>query len=50
MAEEHEDILAKIVSYDDLMRDVDAGNVQDIPLMTVALWLARHRDRLREVV
>jgi len=48
LAEEGEDIRVEIVSYADLMQGVDQGRYRDMPLVTCALWLARHRDRLRE--
>lgn len=44
---EGEDIRSRIVSYDALMQAVDDQVYQDMPLVTAALWLARHRDRLR---
>ena len=44
---EGEDIRSRIISFDDLMTDVDADRFRDMPLVTTALWLARHRDRLR---
>lgn len=45
---EGEDILTRILSYDDLMAGIDAQRFNDLPLVTTALWLARHRDRLRD--
>ncbi len=47
-AAEGEDIRTRIVGYDELMRGVDECRYRDMPLVTVALWLARHRRRLRE--
>lgn len=44
---EGEDITEQVVAFDDLMQGVDARLYQDMPLVTTALWLARHRDRLR---
>jgi nudix-type nucleoside diphosphatase (YffH/AdpP family) len=44
---ENEDIRTEVISYDDLMQRVDAGQFRDLPLVTISLWLARHRDRLR---
>jgi nudix-type nucleoside diphosphatase (YffH/AdpP family) len=44
---EGEDIVTRLMSFDDLMAAVDARQFADMPLVTVALWLARHRDRLR---
>ncbi|WP_293576616.1 NUDIX domain-containing protein [Phaeobacter sp.] len=47
LASEAEDIRSQIIGFDDLMAGVDAQIYQDLPLVTAALWLARHRDRLR---
>lgn len=47
VASEHEDIRRKVISFQELIQAVDAHAFQDMPLMTAALWLARHRDRLR---
>lgn len=44
---ENEDIRSQIIPYDDLMRGIDDHSYQDMPLVTAALWLSRHRDRLR---
>lgn len=44
---EHEDIRFRVMPFDALMVDVDAGRLRDLPILTTALWLARHRDRLR---
>lgn len=49
LAAEGEDIHSKIISYGALMQGVDDGVYRDMPLVTTALWLARHRDRLRGV-
>jgi nudix-type nucleoside diphosphatase (YffH/AdpP family) len=48
LAEEGEDIRSRLVTYDDLIEGVDADRWRDMPLVTTALWLARHRDRLRQ--
>lgn len=45
--EEGEDIRSRVLSFDDLMQGVDDQVFRDLPLVTAALWLARHRDRLR---
>lgn len=45
--DEGEDIRSRLVGYEDLMQSIDAGRYKDMPLVTTALWLARHRDRLR---
>ncbi len=44
---ENEDIRSKVISFRELMDGVDARTYQDMPLVTAALWLARHRERLR---
>jgi len=46
-ADEGEDIRAHLLSLDDLLALIDTGEVQGGPLILSALWLARHRDRLR---
>ncbi|MEP2530433.1 NUDIX domain-containing protein [Shimia sp.] len=45
--EEAEDIRSFIFSFDALMELVDEGRVVNAPLVLAALWLARHRERLR---
>ncbi len=45
--DEGEDIRSKVIGYDELMRGIDAEEYKDMPLITTALWLARHRERLR---
>jgi 8-oxo-dGTP pyrophosphatase MutT (NUDIX family) len=45
---EGEDIRSQVISFDALMEGIDRQTYQDMPLVTAALWLARHRDRLRE--
>lgn len=47
LAGEGEDIRSRILSYDELMKGVDGQVYQDMPLVAAALWLARHRGRLR---
>ncbi|MCB4454343.1 NUDIX domain-containing protein [Leisingera sp. McT4-56] len=47
VAGEGEDIRSRILSYDELMDGIDAQTYQDMPLVTAALWLSRHRERLR---
>lgn len=44
---EGEDIRSKVMSFHDFMDGVDGNTFVDMPLVTTALWLARHRDRLR---
>ena len=48
LADEGEDIRVDIISFSDLMQGVDQRRYRDMQLTTTALWLARHRDRLRE--
>lgn len=47
LASEGEDIQSQVISFDALMAGVDAQRFPDMPLVTMALWLSRHRDRLR---
>ncbi|SFM17513.1 NUDIX domain-containing protein [Shimia aestuarii] len=47
LEEEAEDIRSFIFSFNDLMRLVDEMQIVNAPLALAALWLARHRDRLR---
>lgn len=47
IAGEHEDLRSEILDYDRLMQGIDDQIYQDMPLVTAALWLSRHRDRLR---
>ncbi|WP_321170011.1 NUDIX domain-containing protein [Sedimentitalea xiamensis] len=42
-----EDIRSAVIAFDELMQRVDDRLCRDMPLVTTALWLARHRDRLR---
>nr|WP_319251285.1 NUDIX domain-containing protein [uncultured Celeribacter sp.] len=44
---EQEDIASTLVSFERLMEMCDAGMLDVGPLYLSALWLARHRDRLR---
>lgn len=47
LADENEDIRSQLFSFDELMDLLDSGEAQVGPLVVSALWLARHRDRLR---
>jgi hypothetical protein len=47
LAEEHEDIRAHLLPFDDLMALVDSGEVQTAPLLVTIYWLAANRERLR---
>lgn len=44
---EGEDIRSKILSFDAFMDLVDRHVFKDLPLLSLAHWLARHRERLR---
>lgn len=45
---EGEDIRSQILSFEELMDQIDGHKLKDLPLISASLWLARHRDRLRE--
>ena len=47
VADEAEDIRSYLFSFDALMEMVDAMQAVNAPLVLAALWLARHRERLR---
>ncbi|MBO9472224.1 NUDIX domain-containing protein [Shimia sp. R10_1] len=47
LAHEAEDIRSFLFSYEELMQMVDTMQLVNTPLVLAALWLARHRDRLR---
>lgn len=47
LACEGEDIRAHLLALDDLLALIETGEVQGGPLILAALWLARHRERLR---
>lgn len=44
---EGEDIRSRILPFAELMEKIDNQGFYDMPLFVTALWLARHRDRLR---
>lgn len=44
---EAEDIRGHLLSFDELMRLVQSGEIATAPLILTAFWLARERDRLR---
>lgn len=46
LAEEDEDIRALVMSLDAAMAAVEAGEINNAPLMLSLLWLARHHQRL----
>lgn len=45
---EGEDIRAHVIPFTRLMEMIDTGEVDNAPLVILALWLARQRDRLRQ--
>lgn len=47
LASEGEDIRSQILPFSTFIEMVDANAFKDLPLLTVAHWLARNRDRLR---
>ncbi|WP_170760229.1 NUDIX domain-containing protein [Ruegeria lacuscaerulensis] len=47
LATEGEDIRTQILPFSAFMEGVDNHKFKDLPLLSVANWLARHRDRLR---
>jgi ADP-ribose diphosphatase len=49
LAEEDEDICSRVLSFEKFMKAVDSNQFQDLPLLMLANWLARHRDRLRKM-
>ena len=44
---ENEDIRSRLMSFDALMTLCDDQQIANTPLVMIAYWLARHRDRLR---
>ncbi|WP_170333002.1 NUDIX domain-containing protein [Ruegeria arenilitoris] len=47
LASEGEDIRSRILPYETFMEMVDNHTFKDLPLLSLAHWLARHRERLR---
>ncbi|TCL09516.1 nudix-type nucleoside diphosphatase (YffH/AdpP family) [Shimia isoporae] len=47
LEDEAEDIRSYLYSYDALMELVDRRELDNAPLILMALWLSRHRERLR---
>jgi nudix-type nucleoside diphosphatase (YffH/AdpP family) len=45
--EEAEDIRGHVIAFETLMELIDSGEVANGPLILTALWLSRHRERLR---
>ena len=48
LAEEHEDIRVHVMPADEVIAMADAGTLVNVNTYAGALWLARHRDALRE--
>ena len=46
---EGEDIRSRILAFSELMDMVDRHEIKDMPLLALANWLARHRQRLRDL-
>jgi nudix-type nucleoside diphosphatase (YffH/AdpP family) len=46
---EHEDIMSHVIGFDHLLEMIETGAANTGPLVTSALWLARHRRSLRRV-
>lgn len=46
---EHEDILAKVVSFDEAKALLDAGRIQNSPAIIAMQWLCLNRERLRSL-
>lgn len=44
---ENEDILSRLFSFEELMQMADKNQLLALPTLTAALWLSRHRTRLR---
>ncbi len=49
LAGEGEDIRSCLLSFDELMQKCDRDELSVAPLYVAALWLARHRERLRKM-
>lgn len=47
LATEGEDIRTQILPFESFIDQVDSHGFKDLPLLALAHWLARHRDRLR---
>ncbi len=47
LAEEHEDLRLHVLPFDDAMTLIETGEANVGPLISMLLWLSRHRDRLR---
>ncbi|MEL6639987.1 MAG: NUDIX domain-containing protein [Pseudomonadota bacterium] len=48
LAEENEDLRLHILPFDQALNLIETGEANISPLISMLLWLARHRDRLRE--
>ena len=47
LASEHEDLRLHLVTFDQAMDLMDSGEITAIPLISMLLWLARHRSRIK---
>ena len=47
LATEGEDIRSHIIPYAEFMDQLDQGKLKNVPLISIANWLGRNRDRLR---
>lgn len=47
LADEAEDLRLHVIAFDDAMALIDSGEAENAALITMLLWLARNRDRLR---
>lgn len=47
LADENEDIRSHVITFDHAMKLLDTGEITALPLASMLLWLARHRDHLR---
>ncbi|WP_164658929.1 NUDIX domain-containing protein [Tropicibacter sp. Alg240-R139] len=48
LASEGEDIRSHIIPYAEFMDQLDQGKLKNVPLISIANWLGRNRDRLRK--
>ena len=48
LVEEHEDIMAEVMSAREAIRRLDAGEIESGPAVVVLSWFARHHQRIRE--
>ena len=48
LEEEAEDVISAVLDFDAAMAAVDRGAVNSSPALVSLMWLARHRERLRD--